>query len=265
MIHRLLIVTADPAVSDLLHRCLSVMGVMVHIACCGEEGLRLAMEQEWSLVFLDSLLPSLGGLDLCRMLRCKGSHVPIMILSDFASSKDKAKGIRLGADDYMAKPLDPAELRARTEALLRRSPWYRLPETRLHAADLVFDLEQRRVQRAGRVIDLTAKELALLELLMATPGRVLTRQRILAAVWGNESDPMTNIVDVYLRRLRLKIDKGASRPLLRTVRGIGYSLDDGGDARCDATPVAATPPTGSAPRLAPGWLGRREVRDPAPI
>lgn len=226
MIQRLLVVEDDPAVSDLLRRCLTAAGFIVRIACCGEEGLRLALELEWSLVILDLALPRLDGLDLCRLLRAKGSQVPILMLADAASSKDKAKGILLGADDYMAMPFDPEELTARVRALLRRSRSYRPASTTLRAADLVFDLERRQVRRAGRAIPLTAKEMAVLELLMVSPGSVLSRQRILAKVWGDQVDPLTNIVDVYMRRLRSKIDLGHGRALLKTVRGIGYRLDD---------------------------------------
>jgi DNA-binding response OmpR family regulator len=226
MNRNLLVIEDDPRVADFLVRGLRAEGYGVQLARTGPQGLQMAREGAFSLLLLDLMLPGLNGLELCQTLRAEGRQVPILMLTAMGSTEDKVKGLRLGADDYLTKPFDFEELLARIEALLRRGREQRAQATTLQVADLVLDRERMQVQRAGRPVTLTAKELAFLELLMSAPGRLFSRERILANVWGTHEDPLTNIVDVYVRRLRGKIDEGHVLPLLKTVRGLGYRLDD---------------------------------------
>lgn len=222
----ILIVEDDPRVADFLERGLRAEGYRVQLARTGTEGLALARSADLSLLLLDLMLPGLSGLELCQTLRAEGRHTPVLMLTAMSALEDKIKGLRLGADDYLTKPFAFEELLARIEALLRRGREQRVTATSLQVADLVLDRERMQVTRAGRPIALTAKELAFLELMMSAPGRVYSRERILSNVWGTNEDPLTNIVDVYVRRLRAKIDDGHSLALLKTVRGLGYRLDD---------------------------------------
>jgi DNA-binding response OmpR family regulator len=221
----ILVVEDDARVADFLLRGLGAEGYRVQLARTGPEGLELARSSELSLLLLDLMLPGLSGLELCQTLRAEGHHVPVLMLTALSNTEDKVSGLRLGADDYLTKPFAFEELLARIEALLRRGREQRPRATTLQVADLVLDRERMEVTRAGKLVPLTAKELAFLELLMAAPGRVYSRERILSNVWGTNEDPLTNIVDVYVRRLRGKIDEGHSVALLKTVRGLGYRLD----------------------------------------
>jgi DNA-binding response OmpR family regulator len=221
----ILIVEDDVRVADFLLRGLSAEGYRVQLARTGPEGLELARGSDLSLLLLDLMLPGLSGLELCQTLRAEGHHVPVLMLTALSNTEDKVSGLRLGADDYLTKPFAFEELLARIEALLRRGREQRPRATTLQVADLVLDRERMEVIRAGKLVPLTAKELAFLELLMTAPGRVYSRERILSNVWGTNEDPLTNIVDVYVRRLRAKIDDGHPVPLLKTVRGLGYRLD----------------------------------------
>ncbi|WAC71624.1 response regulator transcription factor [Roseateles sp. SL47] len=225
MNRHLLVIEDDPRIADFLSRGLEAEGFTVEVARTGPEGLARARGQATSMIILDLMLPGLGGLDLCQTLRAEGCQVPILMLSAMDGTGDKVRGLRLGADDYLTKPFDFEELLARIDALLRRGREQRAVVQTLQVADLVLDRERMQVQRAGQPITLTAKELAFLELLMSAPGRLFSRERILANVWGTHIDPLTNIVDVYVRRLRAKIDAGHALPLLKTVRGLGYRLD----------------------------------------
>lgn len=221
----ILVVEDDVRVADFLLRGLSAEGYRVQLARTGPEGLELARSNELSVLLLDLMLPGLSGLELCQTLRAEGHHVPVLMLTALSNTEDKVSGLRLGADDYLTKPFAFEELLARIEALLRRGREQRPRATTLQVADLVLDRERMEVTRAGKLVPLTAKELAFLELLMAAPGRVYSRERILSNVWGTNEDPLTNIVDVYVRRLRAKIDDGHPVALLKTVRGLGYRLD----------------------------------------
>ncbi|MDQ0571185.1 DNA-binding response OmpR family regulator [Variovorax paradoxus] len=221
----ILVVEDDARVADFLLRGLGAEGYRVQLARTGPEGLELARSSELSLLLLDLMLPGLSGLELCQTLRAEGHHVPVLMLTALSNTEDKVSGLRLGADDYLTKPFAFEELLARIEALLRRGREQRPRATTLQVADLVLDRERMEVTRAGKLVPLTAKELAFLELLMAAPGRVYSRERILSNVWGTNEDPLTNIVDVYMRRLRGKIDEGHPVALLKTVRGLGYRLD----------------------------------------
>jgi DNA-binding response OmpR family regulator len=221
----LLVVEDDPRVADFLLRGLQAEGYAVELARTGPDGLSLARSNAPDLLLLDLMLPGLSGLELCQTLRAEGRHVPVLMLTAMSQVEDRVKGLRLGADDYLTKPFAFEELLARIEALLRRGREQRPRASTLQVADLVLDRERMQASRAGRPITLTAKELAFLELLMSAPGRLYSRERILSNVWGTNEDPLTNIVDVYVRRLRAKIDDGHGVALLKTVRGLGYRLD----------------------------------------
>jgi len=222
----ILIVEDDPRVADFLVRGLKAEGFAVQHARTGPDGLELARRGELALLILDLMLPGINGLELCQTFRAEGGQTPVLMLTAMSTTEDKVNGLRLGADDYLTKPFDFEELLARIEALLRRGRDLRPQVTTLQVADLVLDRERMRVERAGQPITLTAKELAFLELLMSAPGRVYSRERILANVWGTHEDPLTNIVDVYVRRLRMKIDSEHTVQLLQTVRGLGYRLSE---------------------------------------
>lgn len=230
----ILIIEDDPRIADFLGRGLRAEGHHVDVVGDGMQGLqaaRLAARDTQggghsTVLVLDLMLPTIGGLELCQTLRAEGVHLPILMLSALGGVEDRVTGLRLGADDYLAKPFDFEELLARLEALSRRGREpQRAQASRLEVADLVFDRDRMQASRAGQVLPLTAKELALLELMMSSPGRLLSRERILSNVWGVNEDPLTNVVDVYIRRLRNKIDEGHDQPLIHTVRGLGYRLE----------------------------------------
>ncbi|BEP51915.1 MULTISPECIES: response regulator transcription factor [Variovorax] len=222
----ILIVEDDPRVADFLVRGLKAEGFAVTHARTGPQGLELARRGDLALLILDLMLPGINGLELCQTFRAEGGQTPVLMLTAMSTTEDKVNGLRLGADDYLTKPFDFEELLARIEALLRRGRDLRPRVTTLRVANLVLDRERMRVERAGQPITLTAKELAFLELLMSAPGRVYSRERILANVWGTHEDPLTNIVDVYVRRLRMKIDGDHAVQLLQTVRGLGYRISE---------------------------------------
>ena len=230
----ILIVEDDARVAAFLERGLRAEGYRVQVARNGTEGLARAREvaQQMqndatpALLVLDVMLPGMTGLEVCQALRAGGVQLPILMLSALGALEDRVAGLRLGADDYLAKPFAFEELLARIEALLRRSrDTAPAASSRLMVADLVLDRDTMRVTRAELQLTFTARELALLELLMSAPGRLFSRERILSNVWGTNEDPLTNVVDVYIRRLRSKIDDGNAQPLIHTVRGLGYRLE----------------------------------------
>ncbi|MEN5181545.1 response regulator transcription factor [Comamonas testosteroni] len=226
MNNQILVVEDDVRVADFLERGLKAEGYRVEVVRTGTEGLAMARAAEPGvLLLLDLMLPGVGGLELCQTLRAEGRHIPVLMLSALSNTEDKVNGLRLGADDYLTKPFVFEELLARIEALMRRGREQRTRASTLQVADLVLDLERMQASRAGIPITLTARELAFLELLMSAPGRVYSRERILSNVWGTNEDPLTNVVDVYVRRLRCKIDDGHELMLIKTVRGFGYRLD----------------------------------------
>jgi DNA-binding response OmpR family regulator len=231
----ILIIEDDKRIADFLSRGLRAEGHRVSVFNEGLQGLDAARQAAreartpdgaTTLLVLDLMLPGMGGIEICQTLRAEGVALPILMLSALATVEDRVTGLRLGADDYLPKPFDFEELLARLESLARRGrEQQRATPCRLEVADLVFDRERMQASRGGQPLTLTAKELALLELMMSAPGRLFSRERILANVWGNSEDPLTNIVDVYIRRLRAKIDDGAATPLIHTVRGLGYRLE----------------------------------------
>jgi len=230
----ILIVEDDVRVANFLDRGLRAEGHHVQVARTGPEGLEAARtlwrearaDERVAVVVLDLMLPGMTGLEICQTLRAEACALPILMLTAMDALEDRVAGLRVGADDYLTKPFAFEELLARIDALARRSrDWKPAAPRRLQVADLVFDRETMRVTRGGEPIAMTGKELALLELLMSAPGRLFSRERILANVWGAHEDPLTNIVDVYISRLRAKVDEGRDEPLIHTSRGLGYRLD----------------------------------------
>ncbi len=219
-----LLVEDEPRVADFIDRGLRAENHGVTVAPTGAEGIELARTGEFDVIVLDLMLPDMHGYDVCQRLRNEGDHTPILMLTAMDTLEDKIKGLKIGADDYLPKPFDFDELLARMEALFRRSQHFAPSSNQLQVGDLVFDRDTLEVTRGGEPVKLTAKELAILELLMGAPGRVFSRTRILNQVWGYSEDPLTNVVDVYIARLRRKIDTEDREPLLETVRGHGYRL-----------------------------------------
>lgn len=221
---QILIVEDDSRIADFIKRGLEAEGYRVEVARTGQEGLKLAVASTPQLMVLDLMLPDVDGREICRRLRNANNAIPILMLTALDSLEDKVTGLRLGADDYLTKPFSFAELVARVEALLRRPNDYRHETPQITVADLSLDRDTHDVTRAGRIIELTAKEFALLDLLASAPNKPFSRARILEHVWGYDSDPLTNIVEVYIRHLRRKIDEGHDWKLIQTMRGVGYKI-----------------------------------------
>ena len=219
----MLVVEDDPAIGAFVVRGLREAGYTVDRAADGHEGFALARRERYDAVVLDLMLPGRDGLGVLEELRSAGVATPVLILTAKRSVDDRVRGLQAGGDDYLTKPFALPELLARVQALIRRS--HGTPEsTRLVVGDLVLDRLTRRVERQGRPIDLRPREFALLELLMRHPGAVVSKAMILSEVWGYSFDPGSNVVDVLVFRLREKIDRGFTPPLLHTVRGVGYVL-----------------------------------------
>ena len=227
---RLLVAEDDDRAARFLDCGLRAEGYQVQMARTGIQALSAvaAAAGPFELMLLDIMMPERSGLEVCQALRAAGNRVPILMLTAMDTVDDKVAGLGLGADDYLTKPFAFEELLARIEALLPSGRCgVAAREVRdLQVADLCLDLDRIQASRAGEMIRLTARELALLELLMRHPGRLYSRERILSNVWGAAEDPLTNVVDVYIRRLRSKIDDGQPLALIKTVRGLGYKLDD---------------------------------------
>lgn len=222
---RILVIEDDADLTQFLCKGLQEERHTVETAADGETGLILATDESYDLLIVDVMLPKLDGLSLCQRFRAKGARTPILLLTARDSVEDKVAGLDAGADDYLTKPFAFTELVARIRALLRRGGPH--AGSRLKAQDLEMDPAARRVWRGGKEIVLTSKEFALLEYLLRNRDIVLTRTAILERVWGLNYDPMTNVVDVYIRSLRVKIDKDFTSPLIATVRGVGYKLETG--------------------------------------
>jgi len=221
----ILMVEDDEHIIEFVKRGLEAEGHLVDVARNGREALQLAPSPVYNLLLLDLMLPDLTGQEVCRQLRAEGVKTPILMLTATDSIDDKVEGLRLGADDYLTKPFAFDELVARIQALLRRNQGYKKAVVELVANDLVLNCESRTVRRGEHLIELTAKEFTLLEYLMTTPGKVFSKSRILSNVWGYSSDPLTNVVEVYIRNLRRKIDIENTPSLIKTSRGFGYKID----------------------------------------
>jgi len=222
---RILIVEDEERIADFLQRGLRAEGHFCVIANDGEAGLSLALDGDFDLLLLDMMLPGLHGRDVCQQLRMNKVNTPLIILSAMDSLDDVIAGLRMGADDYMTKPFSFEELLARIETVMRRSADISKEEMALATGPLVFDRQSLRFSVDGNDVKMTAKELAIIELLMSNPGTLFSRERILSNVWGLNMDPLTNVVDVYIGKLRKKIDKDADQSMIETVRGLGYRLN----------------------------------------
>ena len=222
---RILIVEDETRIADFLQRGLRAEGHFCVVAGDGEEGLSLALNGDFDLILLDLMLPGMHGHELCQQLRINMLNTPLIILTAMDSVDDIVTGLRLGADDYMTKPFSFEELLARVESVMRRSSAQAVEDPCLRTGPLVFDRQSLRVLVDDEEVHLTAKELAILELLMSNPGTLFSRERILSNVWGLNMDPLTNIVDVYIGKLRKKIDPDRRHSLIETVRGLGYRLN----------------------------------------
>jgi DNA-binding response OmpR family regulator len=221
---QVLVVEDEPHMAGFLSRGLTDEGYLVEVASDGEQALALALNREHQLVILDLQLPLKNGLTVCRELRSRSFRAPILVLTALGDDADVVTGLNAGADDYLSKPFDFAVLLARIRALLRRSR--NLRGDILCVSDLSVNTIDHAVTRAGKKIHLTAKEYAVLELLMLFKGQILGRAQIAEHVWDEGFDPLSNTVDVYMNRLRKKIDHGFSRPLLHTRRSEGYMLSE---------------------------------------
>lgn len=222
---RILLVEDEPDAARLLARGLREQSYAVDIAADGEAALAQAHLNDYDLIILDVMLPRKDGLAVCRELRAAGATVPILMLTARDAVEDRIAGLDRGADDYLVKPFDFHELLARLRALLRRGP--ALSAATMTVADLSVDTRARRVTRAGRLVELTAKEYALIEYLARRAGEVVGRADIAEHVWDERFDPFSNLIEVYVQRLRRKIDGEHDLKLIRTRRGEGYVLTDG--------------------------------------
>ena len=221
---KILIVEDEKKTGDYLRQGLTESGFTTDLANNGIDGLHLALTGDYDLLVLDVMLPGLNGWQLLESLRRGGKTMPVLFLTAMDQVEDRVKGLELGADDYLVKPFAFSELLARVRTLLRRGK-AALESGVLRAADLELDLLRRRVTRAGQRIELTAKEFALLELLLRRQGEVLPRSMIASQVWDMNFDSDSNAIEVAIRRLRAKVDDAFAPRLIRTVRGMGYVLE----------------------------------------
>jgi len=219
---RLLLIEDEPRVARFIAKGAREQGYAVDTATDGEEALYKASITDYDLFILDVMIPLKSGFEVCKELREQGITQPVLMLTARDGVDDRVAGLDCGADDYLTKPFDFKELLARIRALLRRSKEIR--PARLEIADLRLDTASHTVERAGRAITLTAKEYSLLEFFVLRAGRLVGRADIADHVWDENFDPFSNVIDVYVRRLRRKIDEGFGRPLIHTRRGEGYIL-----------------------------------------
>lgn len=221
---RVLIIEDEHRLSNVIKKGLVEDGFAVDQAFDGEEGLFLAESESYDLIILDLTLPKIDGIKVCSQLRKKNIKTPIIMLTARITMEDKIKGLDIGADDYMTKPFSFLELRSRIHALIRRSKQHASSE--LSVADMKIDLLKHTVKRAGKAIQLTTKEFAILEFLMHHKDEVISRTMILEHVWDYNFDGMSNIVDVFIATLRKKIDNGHKKKLIHTIHGAGYKLSN---------------------------------------
>ncbi len=224
MNNRILLVEDDRRLSQFIESELSLEGYQITVALNGLDGLTLARDTQPDLVILDWMLPEMSGLDICTRLRKTGVKVPIIMLTAKDEILDRVTGLNAGADDYLIKPFSIEELLARIQARMRRM--YPEVSDSLQFADVTLNHLSREVDRAGQKVELTAKEFDLLEFILRHPQQVLTRDQILESVWGYEFMGESNIIEVYVRALRIKLEAKNSQRLIHTVRGVGYVLRD---------------------------------------
>jgi two-component system OmpR family response regulator len=222
-VRRVLVIEDDAETAGELADCLTANGYVVDVAADGETGLSRALGADYVVMTVDRLLPGIDGLEIVRRLRTEGIATPALILSALGEVDERVRGLRAGGDDYLVKPFASREVLARVDALARRSGTV-VKETMLRIGDLEIDLLARVARRRGRMIDLMPREFQLLEYLARNANHVVSRAMLLQHVWDLHFDPMTNVIDVYVGRVRRKIDSGQAYPLLHTVRGIGFCL-----------------------------------------
>ncbi|NMF65710.1 response regulator transcription factor [Brasilonema octagenarum] len=219
---RVLIVEDEPGIAQFISQGLKEAGYATDIATDGQEGLNYALAAEYDIIVLDIMLPQMDGLQVLRKLRSQGLKTPVLLLTARDAVEDRVRGLDAGADDYLFKPFALSELLARLRALLRRPPMQQ--DTILRVGDLEMDVATREVRRAGKSINLSPREFTLLQYLMRHPRQVLTRTQITEHTWNFDFYENSNVIDVYIGYLRRKIDHGFDKPLLHTVRGVGYCL-----------------------------------------
>jgi DNA-binding response OmpR family regulator len=224
---RILVVEDEKKLAQFIHKGLTQKGYDVDVVHHGDEGFKLAIERLYEVIILDIMLPGKDGIFICRELRKKNVNVPVLMLSARDEIEDKVSGLDSGADDYLTKPFQFAELLARVKALIRRRQ--DAANTRLRVADLELDQLTHTVRRAGREIQLTGTEYDLLEYLMMKSNQVVTRTMINEHVWRDDYDSLSNLINVYVNHLRKKVDTGFSKRLIHSIRGIGYILKDDAD------------------------------------
>jgi two-component system OmpR family response regulator len=220
---RLLLVEDDPKIASFILKGLKAEGYAVDHAPDGQEGLHLAVTEPYDAAIIDVMLPTLDGLSVIERMRKDKVNTPVIILSAKGSVDDRVKGLQVGGDDYLPKPFAFSELLARVQALIRRGSGLSEP-TRLTVGDLTMNLLNREVTRGGRKIELQRLEFSLLEYLMRSAGRVVSKTMIMEHVWDYNFDPQTNVVESRICRLRDKIDRGFDKKLIQTMRGVGYAL-----------------------------------------
>lgn len=220
---RILVIEDDPETAEQLVDSLATSGYDVDLAVNGHDGLSHARSADYAVMAIDRMLPGIDGIEIIRQLREDGVVTPALIISALGEVDDRVRGLRAGGDDYLVKPFAFAEMLARIEALARRSATV-VKETMLRVGDLEMDLLSRTVRRGGREIDLLPREFQLLEYLIRNEGQVVPRTMLLQHVWDLHFDPMTNIIDVYVGRVRRKVDGQQAYPLIHTVRGVGFCL-----------------------------------------
>jgi DNA-binding response OmpR family regulator len=221
---RILVVEDERKIATFVQRGLKECGFVVDVVYRGDEALDIILDHHFDAVVLDIMLPGRDGLSILRILRERAICVPVLILTARGEISEKVEGLNLGADDYLPKPFSIDELVARVRALIRRNSGETLLRYRVN--DLTLDLATRAVRRGSRRIELTAREFSVLECLMRSPGRVFTRTQLCQHVWEYHFDPESNLVDVYIQRLRRKVDDGEQIKLIQTVRGAGYRIGD---------------------------------------
>ncbi len=220
---KLLVIEDDQTTSDHLRKGLMENGHVIDHAASGALGLAQAAAQKYDALIIDRMLPELDGLSVVKTLRAGGNHTPVLMLTTMGGLDDRVEGLEAGADDYLVKPFAMIELVARVNALTRR-PNVNAVQTTLKAGDLEMDLLQRDVRRAGVRLDLQPQEFKLLEYMMRSDSRVVTKTMLLEHVWGFHFDPQTTVVETHMSRLRAKLDKGFDKPMIQTTRGVGYRL-----------------------------------------
>ena len=220
---RVLVIEDDAETAEQIVDCLRTNGYETDLAADGEQGLRLGLAEDYAVMTVDRMLPRIDGIAVIRRLREEGIPTPALILSALGEVDDRVRGLRAGGDDYLVKPFASREMLARVDALVRRSTTV-IKKTALRVGDLEIDLLARLAYRRGRQIDLLPREFKLLEYLARNVDQVVSRAMLLQHVWDLHFDPTTNVIDVYVGRVRRKIDSGQAYPLIHTVRGIGFCL-----------------------------------------